>query len=259
MKTLIDFTDKKEFFRYLFENKNLLLAEKKKVMKEADCVSVAYIGKSNAPVSGDVSVLKTRLIINTTNLLDSHSDVHLPGLWTKSLQENKNIYHLQEHNMAFDKVISDGEDLNAYVKEYSWNELGIDWSGKTEALTFDSNVRKERNTFMFEQYKAGRVKNHSVGMQYVKVFLAINDIEYIQEYENWGKYYPEIINKEIADEQGYFWAVKEAKVIEGSAVIRGSNWATPTLENNMKREPGNHSKEPYNTQKLMYLIENFKL
>ncbi|HPZ10702.1 MAG TPA: hypothetical protein PL110_21610, partial [Candidatus Eremiobacteraeota bacterium] len=35
----------------------------------------------------------------------------------------------------------------------------------------------------------------------------------------------------VADERGYFWVVKEAKIIEGSAVVMGSNSATPTLEN----------------------------
>ncbi len=42
-------------------------------------------------------------------------------------------------------------------------------------------------------------------------------------------------NKEEAENQGYFWAVKEAKVLEGSAVPIGSNTATPTLE--VKNEP----------------------
>ena len=36
------------------------------------------------------------------------------------------------------------------------------------------------------------------------------------------------VNKE-AGEDGYFWAVLEAKEIEGSAVVRGSCPATPTL------------------------------
>jgi hypothetical protein len=38
-----------------------------------------------------------------------------------------------------------------------------------------------------------------------------------------------IANQTKADECGYFFAVTEARVIEGSAVVRGSNIATPTI------------------------------
>ena len=31
--------------------------------------------------------------------------------------------------------------------------------------------------------------------------------------ENWDKYYPEIINKDVADSMGYFWAVTTAKIM----------------------------------------------
>src|SRR5690606_2655782 len=81
---------------------------------------------------------------------------------------------------------------------------------------------------MFEKYVKGKVKNHSVGMRYVKAFLAINEPRYKEEYEIWEKYYPQIANKSVADERGYFFAVTEAKVVEGSAVLKGSNEYTPT-------------------------------
>lgn len=54
--------------------------------------------------------------------------------------------------------------------------------------------------------------------------------------ENFDKYYPDVVNKEDVDKQGYFWAVLEAKLKEGSAVLMGSNWVTPTLDNNLKTE-----------------------
>jgi hypothetical protein len=87
---------------------------------------------------------------------------------------------------------------------------------------------------MYEQYSKGFVKNHSVGMSYVKMVLCANNPASTQEFENWNKYLPEVANQETAIEKGYFWAVLEAKLIEGSAVVIGSNPVTPTLENNMK-------------------------
>jgi hypothetical protein len=92
-------------------------------------------------------------------------------------------------------------------------------------------ANKDRNPFMFEQYAKGFVKNHSVGMRYVKLELALNSESKwdVDEKEVWDKYIDEIANKEDAEAQGYFWAVHEAKIVEGSAVPVGSNKFTPTL------------------------------
>jgi len=67
-------------------------------------------------------------------------------------------------------------------------------------------------------------------MIYVNLVLCVDDDEYGAEKEAWVKYYPEIVNKKVADKQGHFWAVTEAKIIEGSAVPFGSNPITPTLQ-----------------------------
>jgi hypothetical protein len=91
---------------------------------------------------------------------------------------------------------------------------------------------------MFDLYRKGRVNNHSVGMQYVKIYLCINSEEamYSSEKANWDKYYSQVVNKEVADEKGYFWAVTEAKIVEGSAVVKGSNSQTPSLEIEIEKE-----------------------
>lgn len=234
------FQTKKEMFEFLFKNKKQLIAQKRAVMKRADCVSVppqitwfkdsmATKEEMNAIDPTLQDSLRVVVIINTTNFLDCHGDVHIPGLWTKSLTENKMLMHLQEHEMEFESIISDGKNLKAYTRTYTWEELGYKYPGVTEGLTFDSNIEKKRNEFMLNQYLNGWVRNHSVGMYYVKMDMAINDEDYPNEFAAWQKYYPQIANFEKADEQGYFWYVLEAKCIEGSAVPLGSNGATPTL------------------------------
>jgi hypothetical protein len=55
------------------------------------------------------------------------------------------------------------------------------------------------------------------------------DEYYKEEYANWVQYAPMVANIADAEAQGFFWAVLEAKVIEGSAVVKGSNIITPTL------------------------------
>lgn len=234
------FGTQKEMFDFLFKNKKQLIAQKRAVMKKADCVSVSptlvwdkqQATKATEDMPTDPMMpetMKVVCIINTTNFLDGHGDVHIPGIWAKSLTENKMLMHLQEHEMEFEKIIADGMNLKAYTRTYTWKELGFPYEGVTEGLTFESNIEKKRNEFMLNQYLNGWVRNHSVGMHYVKMDMAINDETYPNEFEAWKKYYPMIANAEKADEKGYFWYILEAKCVEGSAVPMGSNSATPTM------------------------------
>lgn len=248
----MQFKSREEEIKYVKDNKSRIIAAKKAIDKKGDGVNFAGSGqfvfftnkeavvKANNPIQDAPDELNVTAIINTTNIIDSHLDMHVEGIWNKTLSENKNIMHLQEHKMAFDKIIADSDDLKAYTKKYSWSELGYNFEGETQALVFDSKVMKSRNAFMHEQYAKGYVKQHSVGMRYVKIVLCVDseDEYYGAEKEAWDKYYPLAANKEIANEKGYFWVVKEAKLTEGSAVPLGSNYATPTLDNNKnKSEP----------------------
>lgn len=237
MKDITEFKNQYELFKFLVTNKKQLIAEKKFTMKKADSISYtsySYDDKNDAVKAYTADELisldriKVRLVMNTTNLLDSHHDVHINGLWKKTLKEVKSLYHLQEHEMKFDHVISDL--VTPFTKKMSWQKLGYDFEGETEALIFESEIEKARNPFMFEQYARGYVKNHSVGMRYVNLFLCINSTEeyYKEEKTNWDKYIESVVNKDEAEKSGYFWAVTEGKLIEGSAVLLGSNWATPT-------------------------------
>ena len=233
-----EFSSQEELFKALKENKPSLIALKKSIEKRADAVSYvnSEVSKLNTNkeengTQTEIEKLQVKVVINTTNFIDSHNDLHINGIWNKSVSDNSNkgFLHLQEHDRDFDKVISD--NAKGHVESVSWKSLGLPYNGKTEALIFDSIIEKKRNEFMFKQYANGWVKNHSVGMRYVKIDLAVNsESEWDKdEKELWDKYYPIVANKEVADERGYFWVVSEAKVIEGSAVVMGSNSATPTL------------------------------
>lgn len=224
--------NKEELFDFLIENKELHLSAKKSETKQADsvgvCSSEEIVDKSFKGIDSDKNSITVTSVINTTNFMDSHSDVHVKGIWKKSLKENKNIKLLQEHIMKFDHVISD--KVKATADDTTWNGIGFKFEGDTQALTFVSEIEKERNEFMFNQYAKGYVDNHSVGMQYVKLNLAMNsnDNEHKAEKAVWDKHIDSIVNKTQTENQGFFWAVTEAKVIEGSAVVKGSNSLTPT-------------------------------
>lgn len=177
-----------------------------------------------------VPELLVRSVINTCGVYDSHGDVHISGLWKKSLQENKDLMLLQEHNMKFMYLISD--EVVGKARTVSWKKLGYpQYKGSTQALVFDSDLSESENTFMVNKYRKGKVKNHSVGMRYVRGVLCVNseDSYWEKEKENWDKYIDQVINPEAMGSRNMFYAVIEAKVIEGSAVLIGSNRITPTL------------------------------
>lgn len=223
------YANKEDLFSFIKENKDTLIAQKKAVFKEADGFmgDIPVIENKGLTIkANDISdVLNKHIIINTTNILDSHGDVHLKGIWDRSLQHDNKKLHLQEHKRGFDDVIAAKNDVTAYVLDTTFKDLGYDIEGDTQALIFNTNIRKDKNTAMYERYKNDEVDNHSVGMQYVKILMAVNSDESwsANEKEIWDTYYPIIANKDDADERGYFWVVKEAKVIEGSAVTIGSN------------------------------------
>lgn len=235
----------KDLHRFLKSNKSAIVAEKKFEIKFSDAfwlpkslsVKVAAANKAQLLEDDTDDVIQRLCVINTTNWLDSHSDVHIPGLWKKSLAESKGLYHLQEHSLTFRGIITD--EVTAYTQQMSWQQLGLDVGGVTEALLFLSTIRKERNPYMFDQYRLNYVKNHSVGMRYVIIELAINDADewYKEEFSVWNKYIGDIANREEAEAQGFFWAIREAKVIEGSAVPIGSNRITPTLSSGTGKQP----------------------
>ena len=60
----------------------------------------------------------------------------------------------------------------------------------------------------------------------------------------------QMTNKEIAEQYGYFWAVTEAKVIEGSAVVFGSNYITPTLSVKQHVPNDTQKNEPLITEEV---------
>ena len=233
------FESRVDALKELVTNKKTLIAQKKGIIKEADAINCYKIdngsdvsvskAESAAVVKSDTDTIIVKAVSNAVNYYDSHGDVSLPSSWNRTAKNTKNGLHLQEHEMRFDKIISD--EVSFSVENFTWKELGYNFEGETEALVMTSKVQKEDNPYMFGKYVRGKVKNHSAGLRYVSISLAINSGEEWAKEEKavWDKYYDSIANKEDVDEAGYFWAIHEQKIIETSAVPRGSNPATPTI------------------------------
>lgn len=248
----------------LVKNKMQLIALKKATIKHCDaigfeqgkqieCKSFDYDNEDNLKEG----IIKRVIVGNTYNWLDSHDDVHMEGIFTKSLNESKSkVMHLHDHEYKLTAKV--GEPIDVFEQKLSLTDLLLSKSGETDALLMSTEIRKDYNDFIYKQYLEGKIQQHSVGMIYVKIDLAVNDPLYKDEYSIWSKYITKVINQDKAIEKGYFWAVTEAKLIEISAVISGSNELTPTFE------PASTPKEPQKEaiQKeafTEYFINNFKL
>lgn len=229
-----------ELFKFLKENKSALIAQKKAIGKHCDAISFTpeyYQLKDKAAIKtvvneipSDATTFKVKVVANAALWMDSQRDVLLPDCWQKSISEGKGRLHLKDHAYKIDAEV--GDVTNVYSQNISLSDLGINKPGLTQCLIYESNVNKLYDEKTFAKYKAGKINQHSIGLNYVVIELSVNDNSeyYKEEYANWIKYVDQIINKEEAEKVGYFWVVKEIKLIEVSAVLLGSNELTPTLE-----------------------------
>jgi hypothetical protein len=241
----------KELTSFIIQNKEALYAQKNKAFKYADAweapvelfhVKGASVTKS-ADVPKDADTLRVKVVANTANWCDSHMDVLLPDCWAKSINERKGmIPHLHDHIHQLNAEV--GDVVNIYSQIVSLSELGVNKPGTTQSLIFETDIKKAYNQQVFDKYKAGKVKQHSIGLQYVKLELAINDEESEKEKDFWDKYIDQVINREYVEERGFFWVVPEIKLIENSAVLFGSNSLTPTLES---KEDDTENEPPQST------------
>lgn len=234
------FATKKEEIAYLHTHQKEIIAMKKTAVKFTDgsiyLIHGAGSSQINAfkalhtSVKNDTDTTIERTIIgNTYNWMDSHDDVHLDKTFSKSIDERGDkIFHLHDHEQKVTAKV--GTPISVYEETVKWRDLGVSKAGTTTALMMDSKIKSALNKTVFDQYLNSEIDQHSVGMYYVQLAFATNDPDYKEAYAEWQAHIDKLGNKEKAEEKGYFWAVKEAKLIEISAVLQGSNELTPTVE-----------------------------
>lgn len=257
------FATKKEEIDYLVKHNKEIIEFKKAVVKHTtptttdkeSCSTVKALSTSKEHDTDNV--IKRTVIGNTYNWLDSHGDVHLDGTFGKSISERQNkIWHLHDHEQKITAKV--GNPSKIYEESVQWSDLGIKKAGTTTALMMDSDIRKDYNNLIFQEYKDGNIDQHSVGMYYVKIDFAVNDKDHKSEFKTWNDNIDKIGNREKAEELGYFYAVKEAKLVEISAVLQGSNELTPTIEaKDIEPEKSTQANEPEkSTQKINNNLRN---
>jgi len=241
------FTDKMDLVRFMQKNRDELFAVKKaeyKTKSEPILKSGLFTNEFTPlieDITGDFIQVKT--IINTSNVIDSHLDLHLQGIWNKTVSDNPFSHHLKSHKSDFEFVISD--KAKSYNERMNFKDLGLNVDMEMDANINEFVMERKRLPLMFDAYKNGEVKQHSVGMMYVKYDIAFWDEESQKEMDFFNLMKSKAINPEVADEYGFLWIISEAKKREGSAVVFGSNSITPTLSvKNYEPAPATQKIEP---------------
>jgi hypothetical protein len=243
------FKSQGDLFRYLIEEKELVLSQKKSIVKRAEgglsfivnedvAKKEVFANKAKPLYENDKEkgILKRTILANTYWWMDSHSDVHLgrgdegdSAIFTESIKGRAGkVFPIDQHNWSLDGRM--GKTINLYEQPISWRALGVGKTGMTEGLFADAEISKEKNERRYKDYLNDEIDQHSVGMRYIDIQLAVNDQdEYPKEYAVYQKFINKIGNRQAVEKQGYFFAVGKAAVMEYSAVIAGSNELTPTL------------------------------
>lgn len=216
----------------IVKNQDKIKEQKKSAIKNSDIVSFAVIKADNDTTKADEDIEGVTVIypvINTTNYIDSHRDVHAKGIWDESLSAGNPVFYVADHELKVRSVIAYPANVKPEVRTMTWKSLGRDYKGSTQALVFAIALDGGEPTWFKRALKSGQLQN-SVRMQYVDLVLCVNNPDYKSEYANWKKYRKEVANGDVADEAGYFWYITKANIHkEGSAVLFGSNDATPVL------------------------------
>jgi hypothetical protein len=182
-------------------------------------------------------------VINSCGVMDNHLDVSMNGSWTKTIQERGNqLKAVLDHTYKITSLFA--ENKGNMVIKMPILDLGYDKAGMTEVWAMKIKPNSEE---ILMKYQTGQITQHSAGLQYVKIRMAVNDESDEEGYKTWLSTIDQVINRDFAEEVGFYFPIDEQKAIEGSAVVFGSNPYTPAFTNKKSLE----NKEPLkNTPKV---------
>ena len=265
------FTTKEELFNELRLNKDLIIdAKKSEIYKSVDkdqsveVRSVDLIKFTDQSKAFNVDPNYYYFVVNSTKILDSHEDLHVDGLWNKSVKEiaGKN-YFVEDHNLEISKVIARKEHIEIFTAKVPFSVIGKKYPGETEVLVYKIAKAKIKNQDIKEWLDSGDAIECSVRMRYITVELAMDsnapqDKTYKKTYDT---YIDQIANKKDFDYISHFFVIKEAQnVRESSLVVFGSNSSTGVVESKTDQPSNDTDKskpEPSNdTQKKRALLIN---
>jgi hypothetical protein len=236
-----EFATKEDLFKALLANKDLLIKEKTsqiyKSCEKGSTLSVSQESMAKALETNKAFKMDSDfyyIAVNSSDILDSHGDLHIKGNWDKTVKEQqKKVFLVFDHQLKRSEIIAMKEDIEMMTAEVPFSLIGKNYEGKSYMLIYKIPKDKIVNDDARNYLEKGYSLEGSVRMQYVKIELAIKskDKEYEKEKVIYDKYIGNIANAKEFKTIDYFWAVTEAKnVAESSLVMFGSNPATGMIQ-----------------------------
>jgi len=171
-----------------------------------------------------------KFIGNTYFFIDSDQDMLISGCATKSINDrgpNSNatakIKHQSDHVLNTKSVVGRFTVLD---------ERNIDGKDVLYGESFIPSTSKGNDDLV--NYREDIYDNHSIGFRYKNIVLAVRNSTNEIERKAWDEFYPLALNPEKADEEGFFWVVKEIELFEISVVSYGANALTANLTGKSK-------------------------
>lgn len=241
-----EFSTKEELFKDLKDNLDFITdAKKSQIQKSCEKgVSVTCKSLDLLKFTDQLKGIKIDdnfyyIAVNSTKILDSHEDLHIDGLWKKSIkdQQGKN-YLVLDHDLSIKSVVVRKEHIEIFTAKIPFSLIGKTYDGDTEVLIYKFAKDKVKDESVKEWLDSGDSIEGSVRMQYVLFYLCMDsnnpdDVKFKSDYD---QYYPMIANKEDFEYIPYFFAIKEAKnVREASLVVFGSNSSTGQIQQENKQ------------------------
>jgi hypothetical protein len=241
------YSTKEELFKDLRENaEDIMSLKKAQIQKSCEkglsvtCKSLDLLKFTDQLKGIKIDDNYYYIAVNTTRILDSHDDLHIDGIWNKSIKEQQyKNYLIADHDLELSKVIVKKEYVEMFVAKIPFALLGKDYEGETQALIYKVPKDKIINQVAKEWLESGDDIEASVRMQYVSLFFALDSLnpEDAASKKNYDDYIDTIANKKDFEYIPYFFGIKEAKnVKESSLVVFGSNSSTGVIQNNKQAE-----------------------
>jgi hypothetical protein len=237
------FATKNDAFAYLRSNEKQIISQKKSMPIKSDvfdwgCLPVnekQTVKEDGTPMAeGEIEV---NAIANLSGWCDSYMDVMIKDNWNKTIADKSIVYHLKDHDYETGSIV--GKNPELYTKNFNLEYFGITSDvQKAQALMMRSIVPKEYDKKTYLLYKDNQIKQHSIGLRYVQIVLCLDSaLEEDKDYKkNWDKYYSNVINKDVVDVYGYFFAVIESRILENSCVLFGANVNTGVFSTSSKAD-----------------------
>ena len=233
-----DFNTKEEMFSELKKHKAEIISMKKAQILKSCEKGIGVNAKLIDPTKIDTQIKGLDgddnyyyIAVNTTRILDNHKDLHVDGIWNKTVKEKQGKnYLVLDHELKVSSTVVKKEDVEMFTATIPFAALGKNYPGETEALIYKVPKSKIINQAAKDWLESGDEIQASVRMRYTDILFALNseDPEDKAEKAVYQKYIDIVANKsDFEDGVDYFWPVKQAEnVYESSLVLMGSNHVT---------------------------------